>query len=279
MTGVIYPARWCSKVAVLILLFTCFRLYSVVSRVSKVHNFAISYFFFFFFFFCVDYYKVWSSDRDLVIRLYLKIPLEFVCLTLQDRCWVVHIPYVRKVKFQFLAQFSVDHFAHSIWTNLLHSLMWVIVSSLSPHNLQLLFCCVLSIFALIWLVLITLFCGTIRRDWVSLVRFPFLNHVHVFSCEMLLISRLKFPQSCFSSHFFSSYCRSVGPRVVSIVSGGCNQSSSALFFVVFKSLYWCVNTVFNADKSSSSFFSWYISPLGYKALWMVISFRVLCFIS
>ena len=34
--------------------------------------------------------------------------------------------------------------------SLLHSLsMWLMVSSLSPHNLHLLFCCVLSIFALI----------------------------------------------------------------------------------------------------------------------------------
>ena len=30
----------------------------------------------------IDYYKVWSSGRDLVIRLYLKIPEEFVRLIL-----------------------------------------------------------------------------------------------------------------------------------------------------------------------------------------------------
>ena len=35
--------------------------------------------------------------------------------------------------------------------------MWLIVSSLSPHNQHLLFCCLLSILALIWLVLIILF--------------------------------------------------------------------------------------------------------------------------
>ena len=29
---------------------------------------------FFFFFFVVDYYEVWSSGRDLVIRLYVKVP-------------------------------------------------------------------------------------------------------------------------------------------------------------------------------------------------------------
>ena len=43
---------------------------------------------------------------------------------------------------------------YSFRVNLLHSLiMWLIVSSLSPPNLHLLFCCVLSILALIWLVL------------------------------------------------------------------------------------------------------------------------------
>ena len=43
---------------------------------------------------------------------------------------------------------------YSLCANLLHSLiMWLIVLSLSPHSLHLLFCCVLSILALIWLVL------------------------------------------------------------------------------------------------------------------------------
>ena len=46
-----------------------------------------------------------------------------------------------------------------------------------------------------------LFCAAIRRDSVSLIRCPFLSHVQVFSCEMLLISHLKRPYSCFSSHF------------------------------------------------------------------------------
>ena len=67
---------------------------------------------------------------------------------------------------------------------------------LSSHNLDLLFCCVLSILALIWLVLMALFCAAIRRVSVSPLRFSFISHI--FSSEMLLISRLKRPQSCFS---------------------------------------------------------------------------------
>ena len=58
---------------------------------------------------------------------------------------------------------------YSFYVNLLHSLiMWLIVSSLSLHKLHLLFCCVLSFLALIWLVLMVLFCAAIRRDSVSL---------------------------------------------------------------------------------------------------------------
>ena len=78
---------------------------------------------------------------------------------------------------------------------------------------------------------------------------------------------------------FSGYFRSVGPHVVSIVSGGWNQSSSTLFYVVFESLYWCVNTVFSAGKSSfPSFLDTYslsTSFLGCNALCIVIIFLVL----
>ena len=77
---------------------------------------------------------------------------------------------------------------YSLCANLLHSLiMWLTVSSLSPHSLHLLFCWVLSILAWIWLVLRALSCVAIRRDSVSLLKFPFLSHVQVLSCERLLL--------------------------------------------------------------------------------------------
>ena len=54
---------------------------------------------------------------------------------------------------------------YSFCANLLHLLiMWLMVLSLSPHNQHLLFCCILSILTLIWLVLMVLFCAAIRRD-------------------------------------------------------------------------------------------------------------------
>ena len=102
-----------SKIEIFTLLFTFnFTLWSVGN--TKVQNSASSLF--------VDYYKIWSSGRDLVIRLYLKIPEEFVCLILQDRFWVVSIRFVRVVKLQFLAQFPVDHLAHPVVSSLIHHL-------------------------------------------------------------------------------------------------------------------------------------------------------------
>ena len=44
-------------------------------------------------------------------------------------------------------------------------------------------------------------CAAIRRDSVSLLRFPFFSQVQVFWCEMLFIRRLKRSYSCFPSHF------------------------------------------------------------------------------
>ena len=86
------------------------------------------------------------------------------------------------------------HALYPLCANLLHSLIiWLMVSSLSPHSLHLLFCWVLSILALIWLVLMALPCAAIRRDSVSLLKFPFLSHVQVLSCKILFISRLNRP--------------------------------------------------------------------------------------
>ena len=129
------------------------------------------------------------------------------------------------------------------------------VSSLSPHSLHLLFCWVFSILSLIWLVLMALSCVAIRRDSVSLLRFPFLSQAQVFWYEMVFISRLKRPQSCFFPFLFPSYCHSIVNHFVSIVCDGCNQSSFVFFNVVFELLYRGVNAVFDAGKSSFSLFS------------------------
>ena len=86
---------------------------------------------------CIYHLFVWSNLNFLRISLWITLPTHS-CLVL-----------------------------YSFWANLLHSLiMWLMVSSLSPHNLHLLFRCVLSILALIWLVLLSYylerFCFSLR---------------------------------------------------------------------------------------------------------------------
>ena len=65
-------------------------------------------------FFRAFYCKVWSPSRDYVIGLYLKIQKNSVDLILQDGIWIVHMPYVRRFKFQYLSQFPVDHLAYRV---------------------------------------------------------------------------------------------------------------------------------------------------------------------
>ena len=60
-------------------------------------------------------------------------------------------------------------------------------------KLHLLFCCVLSIFVLTWFVLMALFWAAIRRDSVSLIRFSFRSHDHVFLCVLSPVCCLKYP--------------------------------------------------------------------------------------
>ena len=104
------------------------------------------------------------SNRDLVIHLYVKIPENFLRLIFLDRFWFVHIPFRSMVKIQSLAQFPVDHLSNPVMFCLVIHLcqlaafvIWLIVSSLSKHNLHLLFCS------------FTYFCfKTIGRYWVLL---------------------------------------------------------------------------------------------------------------
>ena len=89
---------------------------------------------------CINHLLAWSNLNFLQISQWITLPIQS-CLALYSFC-----------------------------ANLLHLLiMRLMVSSLSPHSLHLLFYCVLSILALIWLVLMALFCAAIWRDSVSLL--------------------------------------------------------------------------------------------------------------
>ena len=84
-------------------------------------------------------------------------------------------------------------------------IMWFTVSSLSPHNLYLLFCRVLLIFALMYLVIMVLFCAANNRDSVSLLRFPLRSHVYAFNLASFWFKisiRLFFFRFLFSSFCF-----------------------------------------------------------------------------
>ena len=57
----------------------------------------------------------------------LKIPDEFVRLILQDRFWVVHIPFVHMAKLQFLALFQMDPLALPIMSSLILFLLLLLL--------------------------------------------------------------------------------------------------------------------------------------------------------
>ena len=91
----------------IILLFTFFQFYSVVSRDSKVDNFALSFFFFLLI--------IISFDRLAEIRwsVFMSKSQRSLCVIFQDKCWVVHTSFDSMVKFKFLAHFPVDHLVAS----------------------------------------------------------------------------------------------------------------------------------------------------------------------
>ena len=161
-----------------------------------------------FLFFFVDYYKVWFL-AEIRWCVCMSKSHRSLCVSFSKTgagLCIYHLLVWSNLNFLHISQGMTlptqSCVALYSYANLLHSLiMWLMVSSLSPHSLHLLFCCVLSILALIWLVLMALFCTAIRKDSASLLKFPFLSHVQVLSCEMLFISRLKRPGSCFPSHF------------------------------------------------------------------------------
>ena len=147
----------------------------MVSRDRRIYNFGSSFFFFFL----------------ITIRsgFLVEVSWSCVCQSLIGVC-VCHSPgQLLGCAYTICSygQISISCTSpseYSFCANLLHSLiLWLMVSSLSPHNLHLLFCCILSILALIWLVLIGSFCAAI-----SLLKFPFFSHVQFILSEMLFIN-------------------------------------------------------------------------------------------
>ena len=112
--------------------------------------------FFFFFFFVVvvvvDYYKIRSSGQDLV-TICISKSQRTLCVSFSrsdSGLCVFHLFISSNLNFSYNSQLitfpaELCRVFYSFCANLLYLLvMRLIVSSLSPHNLHLLFCCVLS---------------------------------------------------------------------------------------------------------------------------------------
>ena len=127
--------------------------------------------------------------------------------------------------------------------------MWLMVSSLSPHNLHLLFCCILSILALIWLVLIALFCVAIRRDSISLLRFPFLSHYYYYyHYFVLLFANFFTPVLTGDFHWSLSDSKSPGFRTILSILTDSNNAVLQFTQSIFLAFGHC---------SKSSNYDWY----------------------
>ena len=96
--------------------------------------------------FFINYHNAWSSDWDHETRFYLKISENLECLLFQDRFLVVLYHLFVWSNLNFLHNSNRISFSsqsclvlHSFYANLLYLLIiWLIVSSLLPHNLHLL---------------------------------------------------------------------------------------------------------------------------------------------
>ena len=135
--------QFSSKVKVLISLFTFFQFYSVVCRDSKVDNFAN-------FLFLLIIIRS-SLLAEMMGSVYISKSQRRLCVSFSktgaELC-IYHLLAWSNLNFLHISQWIILPtqsclVLYSFCVNLLHSLiMWLMVSSLSPHSLHLLFCCV-----------------------------------------------------------------------------------------------------------------------------------------
>ena len=134
--------------------------------------------------------------------------------------------------------------------------------------LHLLYCCVSSIFALTSLVLMALCCAVLR--------FPFFCHVQVFSCEISLVCRMKYPHNCFSSHFI--FLVIVDPLTIGVV---CTISSRFSIWSSSRGIDVSTLSSVLASHILAFFLDTYrlsMSSLARQSLCMVVSLLVFGFI-
>ena len=143
-------------------LFSHSLFYSVVCRDSKVDYFASSLFFFFFLLIIIKSGLLAGIRWSVCILKSHRSLCEAFSRTGAGLC-IYHLLVCSNLNFLHICQWltlpTQSCLAlYSCCANLLHSLIiWLMVSSLSPHSLDLLFCWVLSILALLLLLLLLLF--------------------------------------------------------------------------------------------------------------------------
>ena len=126
---------------------------------------------------------------------------EFFAISVTWWWWFIQFFSLSLVKFYSLTHFPTKS-CILFFAKLLHSLIiWITVSSLTPHNLHFLFCFDLSIFALTKFILMVPFYSAINIDSFPPLRFSLRSHVQVISWAISLVCRLKYPYSCFASTF------------------------------------------------------------------------------
>ena len=101
--------------------------------------------------------------------------------------------------------------------------------------------------------------------------FPFLSQVQVFSYETLFVCRLKCSCSCFPSHFFC--------LLMFVLSALFPTSVIIFFFMLYSNRFIDASSLSSMLANLLSFFDTYnlsLSSLCYKALYVIMSFLVLC---
>ena len=94
-------------------------------------------------------------------------------------------------------------------------------------------------------------------------KFAFRCHGHVMSCEISPVSRFRYPYRCFSYHF----CFLIIIDLSVLISDCCYWPlllvffSFCIFIMIFESSKWYTHEIFNADASSTSFFSGHIQSM------------------
>ena len=134
---------------------------------------------------------------------------------------------------------------------LLYSLIWLDISSLSPHCLDLLFSCLRSILLLYNFALRNYFVLLELKIQFLSLSFPF---VAILSPEQFP-SSLNYPYGCFSSHFFFFLHFVIALFLLLLLLLVCiiNLFLIFIFNIFFEFLYFCIYTILVAVESTLSF--------------------------